>query len=638
MKLNQLFIVALALLIPHSPLTSFCEEPNNEALNNIQSLTELASWLEKNPPEVVPLSGITGQRLLSQSLTTLRQNVDKLQYYLRTNGDIGVKWAKILSLDELKTVLREASPDLGSLEKINSHFHSHQWGLEVTEIRRVAKGLNDYILLRMTIEENIDPAEGLKEAIDRLIKVLKKTNNSSLDSTSELNVIVNWLETNRQAPEICQAIRRLSNKYNFYAQISDNLVLKFFDRPIDQTQPISEYIVGRLQSGKTHTVGNITGKLNPDPDKINLSVILNGSTSGNSYSQSRNITVWSASNNTLYGIKNIYFDGQQLTTTPARSNVQVKSTITGINSPGGLIQSAATSRIYELKPQADAETSYKTRARLEGSMNKELGARITKANSRLKQGSELYRARGIYPDPFNCSTTEHELKFKGLVSDGIPIISHDIPEAPQNSDIFVAIHQSAIIESCKTMLSDLKANQRVFMAIARSMLPEKAYEELSKKAAKNTAASGGHIFFNAQYPVNVQFTDDTIIIDIRIDAFQGKDSASPQEIPMNLSLAYKIDKIDKNGVSFKRTKEPELVPRDFETETRRLTTQETTLRNRLQKELKDSLPDSFQIKPLKLDEMTDKNNPDAVKITGTIKPVSAKAADGWLTINWVYQE
>ncbi|MBR6436869.1 MAG: hypothetical protein IKS45_10200, partial [Thermoguttaceae bacterium] len=74
-----------------------------------------------------------------------------------------------------------------------------------------------------------------------------------------------------------------------------------------------------------------------------------------------------------------------------------------------------------------------------------------------------------------------------------------------------------------------------------------------------------------------------------------------------------------------------------------LTTQDTTLRNRLQGELKDSLPASFQIKPRKLDQTADNNNPNdnkprAVNVTGTIKPVSAKAADGWLTISWQYQE
>ena len=54
--------------------------------------------------------------------------------------------------------------------------------------------------------------------------------------------------------------------------------------------------------------------------------------------------------------------------------------------------------------------------------------------------------------------------------------------------------------------------------------------------------------------------------------------------------------------------------------------------------MKNTFPPSFQIKPLKLDDISDKNNPDAIQLTGTIKPVSVKAANGWLTINWLYQE
>ena len=643
MKLNHTNLAAVvALLFILFAFPAYGQESNSETISNISSLPELASWLEKNSPETTPLSGITGQRILSQVLTSLRQDVDKLRSYLRSNGVIGAKWVTVLLLDELRTTVYQASPDLETLQRIHERFHSHQWGLEVTEIRQVAKDLDSYIHLREAIEEDYDPSDDLKEAVSRLIVVLKKSNQSTFDAMSEINGIVNWLEINHQAPEVCQAVRRLTGtgKYNFYAQVSDNLVLKFLNRHVDQTQQVTEYIVGRPQSGRIRTVGDTSGKLNPDPNKINLSIILNGVASGNMVSQARNITVTSATNNKLYAVKDIHFNGRQLTSPPARSNVQIKSTITGINSPGGLVQSAATNRINELKPQADAEAAYKARARVESSLNREVGDMIVKANARFQQATELYRARGIYPDPFDCSTTEHALKFSAFISDGIPLITHPVPEAPNNSDVFIAIHQSAIMESCKTMLADLRGNQRVFMTIAKNMLPEEAYNEMAKKAAQKDQAnvSGGHVYFNAQYPINVQFTNNTIFFDVRIDAFQGKDSSSPKEIPMNLSAAYKIDRIDKNGVWFVRTKEPELVPRDFETETRRLTTQETTLRNRLQKELKDSFPESFQIKPRKLDEMVDNSSPGSVKVTGTLRPVAAKAANGWLTINWQLRE
>lgn len=643
MKLNHTNLAAgIALLFIVCAFPAFGQESNNETLNNISSLPELATWLEKNPPEVTSLSGITGQRILSQVLTTLRQDIEKLRSYLRSNGSIGAKWESVLFLDELRAAVYQASPNMETLQRIHERFHSHQWGLEVTQIRQVAKDLNSYILLRETIEENIDLSDDFKEAISRLIVVLKKSNQSTFDATSEINGIVNWLEVNRQIPEVCQTVRRLTEtgKYNFFAQISDNLVLKFLNRPVDQTQQVTEYIVGRPQSGRIRTVGEISGKLNPDPNKINLSIILNGVASGNMVSQARNVTVSSATNNTLYAVKAIHFDGKQLTSPPARSNVQIKSTITGINSPGGLVQSAATNRINELKPQADAEAAYKARARVESSMNKEVGDMIAKANAQFQQVTELYRARGMYPDPFDCSTTEHALKFSAFISDGIPLITYAVPEVPDKSDVFIAIHQSAIMESCKTMLADLRADQRLFMTIAKSMLPEDAYNELAKNAAQKNSSnvSGGHIYFNAQYPVNVRFTNNSIFFDVRIDAFQGNDNSSPKEIPMNLSTAYKIDRIDKNGVWFVRIKDPELVPRDFETESRRLTTQETTLRNRLQKELKDSFPPTFQIKPRKLEELVDNSKPDSVKVTGTLRPVAAKAANGWLTINWQLRE
>ena len=637
MKLNHTNLVAAITLLSILCVSpSYSQETND--LDNITSMTDLASWLEKNPPEVVPMTGITGQRVLSQTLTQLRQDVDKLQRYLKSNGEIGAKWSRVLMLEDLRSAIYQTSPDVNSLNNIYGRFHSHQWGLEITEIRQVAKDLGDYLRMRMIIEEDIDLSDGLKEATSRLIAVLKKNKQSDFDTTAEINEIVNWLEDNRQAPEVCQAVKRFTGKYNFYAQVSDNLILKFLTRPVDRTEQVTEYIVGRPQSGRIHTVGELNGKLNPDPNKVNLSVVLNAVASGNMVSQTRNVTVTSASNNTINVVKEIHFDGSQLTSPPARANVQVKSTITGINSPGGLVQSAATNRVYEMKPQADAEGQYRARVRAESSMNREVDSMLKRANARFNQTSELYRARGLYPNPFDCSTTEHAITFSALVSDGIPYIAQAAPSAPDNSDVFIAVHQSAIMETCKTMLGDLKANHRVFMAIAKSMLPEDAYNEMAKNAAKKqNDVSSGYVYFNADYPVNVQF-NNTIDISIRLDAFQGKDGSAKQNIPMNLTASYKIDKVDKNGILFVRIKEPELIPRDFETGVRKLTTQEITLRNRLQGELKDSLPANFQIKPRNLEELADESNPNSVKVTGTLQPVAAKMANGWLTINWQLQK
>lgn len=640
MKLNHTYLLAvIALFLSFYAAPVYSEE--SKTLDNVTSLAELASWLDENPPEALPLSGITGQRVLSQSLTKLRQDTNQLYNYLRRNGEIGAKWARVLNLDELRSTINQNSPDLEALEKIHRRFHSHQWGLEITEIRQVAKDLDNYIILRMNIADDVDISSGLKEATDRLKDVIKNSKQPDFKTTLEINEIINWLEVNQQAPEVCQAVRRLTGKYNCYAQISDNFVLKYLNRPVDQTQQVSEYIVGRPQSGTIHTVGETTGQFIPDPDKVNLSITLDGEASGTTYSQTRNVTVSSSTNNKIHAVKNIYFDGKKLTSPPAHSTVQVNSKITGISSPGGLVQSAATNRAYELKPQADAEAAYKARYRVESSMNRELDSLIKKANARLSQSSEVFVARGLYPSPFDCTTTEHSLTFSALISDGIPLIPQPIPTAPDKSDVFIAIHQSAIMESCKTMLGDLKANQRTFMAIAKSILPEDAYNEFAKNAEKkkNSEELSGYMYFNADYPVNVQFDNNTVTFDIRIDAFQGKDSSSIQSTPMNLTTAFKIDKVDKNGVRFVRIKEPEFIPRDFETNVRRLTTQEITLRNRLQREFKDSIPDSFLIKPRKLEALTDDSNPaNSVKVTGTLQPVDAKVANGWLTINWQFQE
>lgn len=641
MKLNHIFALVGTLL-----LTLVLTPPSSgqeSSLDSVSSLPELATWLEKNPPAVTPITGDNGKKFLAEALTTLRQKTERLRVYLYNNGAIGSKWTRALYLDDLRRALAQYSPSLESLEVVQSRFHSHQWGLEVTEIREVAKALDNYVTLRLAIDENFDPTEGLKESTERLIKALKTADKASFKTTSEINEAVRWLEEYRQAPELCKAIQRLAGQHNLFFQFSDNFVLRFFNRDVDQTQQIAEYIVGRPQYGRIRTVGTTKGQFNPDPQKINISIVLNAVASGNTYSQARNVTVYSTSSNKLYATKDIYFDGQQLSTKPANSTAQINSRITGINSSGGLVQSVATNKAYELKPQADAEANYKARVRVETSVNNEVNALVNKARTRFADFTELYRARGIYPSPFNCSTTENKLELKGLVSDGVTIINQAVPQAPEKSDIFIAVHQSALIEAAKMMFADLKADQRVFLAIANSILPEEAYKEFAQELQKraeqsNNNLANGYIYFNEDYPLTVQFAKNEISFAVRIDGFQANNNADVQEIPMNFTATYKIGKIDNSGVTFVLAKEPELIPRDFEDGNRKLKAQETTLRNRIQGEFKDSFPKSFQIKSRALSEMTNKNNPQAPNLTGTLKPVSVKADNGWLTINWLIED
>lgn len=647
MKQNHFVLIAvIAAALFQVSAQAFAQNPGtaSSALSTIQTLPELGKWLEKNPPAVYPINNpATAQQELTVALANLRQNANHLINYLRQNGEIGQKWAKVLNTEGLRATLSQAEPNLEELEKIHEKFHSHQWGLEITEIRRVADGLNDYVLLRMIVADNIDPSDGVKQAAARLIRVLKASDKPSFESVSELNEVLTWLKQYRQMPNVCQAIERISSKSNFFAQLSDKFVLKFLNAPIDQTEQVQEYIVGTPQRGWVRTVGRTSGAFNPDPSRINLSISVNALSGGNMVAQTGNVAVSSVSNNSIYVIKDIFFDGRQFLTTPARSAAQVNSQITGVDSPGGLVQLIATNRANDMKPQAEAEAAYKARVRAETAMNNTVTKMLINTNTRFTQFSELYRARGLFPHPFICSTTKNQLQFQGLIKDNHPLlINSAVPKAPQNADIYMAIHQTALMEVAKTMLSDIKADRTVFLSMAQSMMPTSAFKKLRENVRKNDAKAraekreiqSGYVYFNSDYPASVQFTGNTIQIAVRMEAFQGKGDKSIQEIPMNLTVAYKIEGIVKDGIRFVRVGNAELLPRDFETGKRKLTTQETTIRNRLADDLQAAFPDDFVVKSGAISEMIRNDSPLKSTMTGQLKPVLAKAENGWLTLAW----
>ncbi len=650
MKLNHrisaLFHFAVVLLLPAvlQGQTATSTVPDKPVPDTVKTLSDLAAWLDTNPPVVVPINTPESNKaFLNNSLTELRNSGNVLINYLAVNGEIGRKWYKVLGIDALRAALSQQEPNLEELEKVYQKFHSHQWGLEVSELNNVANGLKDYILLRLIVQEGIDPQAGLEQATQRLTKVLKSRDNTSIADVLEFNEIMTWVKQNRQMPEVCKALDRLTETPNLQAELSDNFVLRFLDAPVDQTQQVNEIIVGTPQHGVVRTVGETTGAFVPDPNRINMTISLNAKTSGNTYAQSGRVTVSSVTNNTIYVVKSIFFDGQKFLTTPALSSVQVNSYIAGIDSPGGLVQSIASNRASEMKPQADAEAGLKARIRAESAMNDTVVKMLSNTNTRFSQFSELYRARGLFPAPFLCSTTKDKLIFKGVIKDNLPILCTSNPSNPGNNDIYVAVHQSAIMEIGKVMLSDLKADNKVFMAIAESMLPAQAFSKVKENAAKRAAedkaagkeAPQGYVYFNPDYPVGIQFIDNQVKVAIRIDAFQGSGDKPLQEIPMNLTFAYKIEPVSGDQVKFVQTEKPELIPRDFETGKRKLTAQETTLRNRLTGELEQLIPHDFAIKAGQLSDMIRSDSPIKSTVKGKLVPRLAQTKDGWLQLGWV---
>lgn len=641
------FCVLLAGLFSFIPGLVHADSGN--PYQSIETYKALAEALEKNPPAPVSLTEpLNGVLPVDQSLQELRGQLKSLTAYLKNSGRIGQKWSAILHLPELTAETNKKSPDIAKLEEYLAPFRSHIWGLEVEVLQNAGVCLQDYIGLRILIEDKVDLAESLQSVLPDLIKTLKQADSGSFQSAAELNAFLMWAKQYRQLSDVCAQIRYLACRNNLSIAVSEKTIQRYASQPVNRTVAIQETIQGVQQRGTMKMLGTNQFELIPNADKIGLRLTLDatgtGATTG--YAE-RGVRITSNATNIIKATKEIYFDGTTFSLTPTVANVTVNSKVTGLNAPSPVVQRAAQNRISESRAAANREATQKAQARTRANLDREITQLTQQATKNLRDFSLLYKERGVYPNPFKCSSFEDHVLIEGFTQRYFALCSQPRPEFSGEYDIRVSVHQSMPTEFAKGLLADLRANEKTFLTIAQSMLPppafakfKESYEERRKKnqTENNEELSQGYLYFNANYPLMVEFKDGKAFFALRVDAFQGDLTKKTQDIPMNISACYKPelgrDEQGRSVIRFVLQDKVEFVPRDFETQRRSMTKQETTLRNRMGDEIGKIFPKDFV---LDASDMLVKKNPQDKKATekvGTLVPVAIDIKNGWLQIGW----
>lgn len=583
------------------------------------SAAELAVRARAAKTQFRPLTKADAQQALDQLKATAAQ----LDQRLAASGTKEENWRKYVKWEQLTEQLNKAGePDAAVLGTIYSRFAAGYEGLELKWFARVRIALRQYLEVSGAVGSDA-VKKAYEERLDKLAGQLESwAKKPDSETLLDLGDSVAWLEDARQAPELTQAIHARFGGANFHAQIAGPVIAAGIAAPVDETEPIVDYILGTSIQGTGRTLGCTTVRLVPDPTSGVFDTLLTAVNHSRNTGWHHPVCIYSTGETKIGACKRFWMDECGLHAYPAAASADTDSTIHSIEDFKGraLVERFAWRRAGKQQDEADAIASQHAQQRVSRRVDEQAAPAIEQANAdyQAKVRSPLDE-RLAFPRQMGFATVPDFIHITGWEI-GTQTLLAPTP-APQVTnpqvEIAVRIHESAVNNLTATVLAGMVMREDMFQSAVKTLLGR-----MPEGFKNNDGDEPWTILFPRQRPITVSFADDGFSATIRGREFFRGDRGYPG---MNITANYKFVKTPE-GYKAVRQGDLDILPPGFVAGEGRLSARQQAIRSLLQKRLgnlfkSEIVPQGFSLQ-------------GKWAAAGKFEPCEIVARDGWLVIGW----
>ena len=498
-------------------------------------------------------------------------------------------WKEYLRFDPLvQEVWKSGEHDVASLYKIQRRFYGGFVGLEEGPFQAVAERLLTFTQLAEAVQNTKLQAEYAAH-LDELAATVDAVGQGqpTTEQSSAIARNVAWLESGGQAPELVAQLGGRYSQPNLLIDVSEPFVADALSRPIDQTEPVVDCILGTSISGTGRTVGEVNVDIVPNAEQVQLATHLQGINYSRTVGRNRSALIYSQGQTTLVGDSTLFVNEQGLAGGPIQTQAHVNNRITGYGSTkggmiGNLVKKIAAKKAPQQKAQGERIAASHARTRLTQSMQKEIVAQVADANAQLEAKLRRpLRRFGQYPAHMHYSSSDDALMIRALQSTPGRLAARRGPPPPPARPISVRVHQSLVTNSTQGMLAGRKFDQPRIQILAESILGE-----VPDRLRPVEGQEPFSITFADVDPVSLSFADDVVTFTIRGKAFT---SGERKFDGMHITGKYKLSS-DGHGLKAVRDGDFDITPPGFQRGKDKLNTREIVLKRILQEKFGKALP------------------------------------------------
>ena len=562
---------------------------------------------------------------LAAATARLREALGPLDRLL-SRSPSGADWRSYLDWPALTAqAAAGAAADPAALRRLQKLLDAEENGLEMPEFAAVRRAVTAYA---EAADAATDPnASALY--VQRLEKLAAAVAAGAATGTPEpldpVGPLLARLEESGQAPATVARVRAAVNRPNLFLDVDESLLATAVNRPVDETAPINDVVLGARIRGSGRTTGQVLLDFVPALERAVVDLNLDATNHSDTRGSQGPVTVHTHGTTKIDARKRILIDDQRVTALPveAHADTDTRTAGIGVTKRFGkrLIRRIATRKIAEMRPRAEAVSAAKASARARQQFEEQTATAIAQASrdyqTRFRQP---LIERGWYPELLQMRTTDSRLSViaRKAIADQIGAFSAP-PAVDPDAVLAARVHETLVNNAAEITLG------------GRTITQQFIEEQIKKNNATLPEALGNDpdqkpwsITFAKRRPVELDAGDDRVKVTVRGSRFT---SGEREFSAMDIWTAYRIEPAP-GGVRLVRDGDVQIYPPGFVPGGgEKLTVQETSLRRILQKRFNKVFKEVVDVEPLKM--------PGDLEQAGPL-PMEQLVArkDGWVAAGW----
>ena len=551
----------------------------------------------------------------------------RLEAYLDTGGENGEAWKRFLLWSDLQDQLAEgATVNRSALESSYHRLSAGYPGLELPVFSETRTALLNYVE-RVWAAGDEEQRDLFSRRLDLLARAIQATAaDPASDQRSILGRVLGVLERRGQNRLLVNFIRHRFSKPNLFVRISDDFLSAGMIEPIDESQPVTDSILGASISGTGRTRGNVRIALVPSTDGARFEAVFEGAVETRTVGRKGPSRFGSRGVTQIVGRHRLRFDDKGIAAATTVSDARTKTTTTGIWSTrcgpiDRIVRGVTRRRISRDKSLGERIAADHAEERFNQGMDLRIAELVQDGNQTFwsKYRDPLQR-RGEFPRLMRFHTGAESLHLTILQANGLQLAAPGNPPPLEgDSDIAVQIHESMLNNLAAALLSGETLDEQTFLEDVEQM-----FGSLPAFLEPDPDSQPWIITFQSRRPpVVVDFQDGTIRISIRGRRFASGDRDIRSEF--DITAEYRLVKSE-TALTAIRIGDPEVFPSDFVQGRDTLSLREQSRREILERKFRDTFRPEivFDLETL----------PGPWEGSGQLAPVQVLCDDGWLVLSW----
>ncbi len=438
---------------------------------------------------------------MSQVRAELQSAARSLESRLGGGSAFAQAWKDYLRWPQLQPHLagdvKITGQTLRELDSVQRRLRANKPGLEHPVFIHLADALERY--RELAFWHALGQRRDTRPHYDNYLKELEKqlTRNiekPTVESSRQVGKVLGLMHQLGHSPNVEGQIRAKFARPNVWAEVSTRSLQRLAQRPVSETTPVRDFILGARVRGTAFSQGHLSLQTLPAHDHIALQLHLAGTIRSRTNSYKKPVRVTSLGNTNFSATKRIAISDDRFLLMPSTASARTSTRVRSVKKTGGnfgrrLIERIARKKVAEQKGQAEYIGARHAETRIETKFDRQVVEALHEA--RQNYDSKLHpplERIGMFPEHLSMASSTSGIQIETRLANYKQVSTDRLPPGIRaDNDVSLRVHETAVNNFFPHLLAGAKIRQDSESEPPRI---EGDVPDWMKKATQNPLMSG----------------------------------------------------------------------------------------------------------------------------------------------------